>query len=124
MTLQIGRFTPYSQYASVSAAKATAGEPVPPQREPRSPAPSKPGLHESGTVVGDVPPAPTPEARELVAKAAEVVQKLHDNNRELHFETDHETGRVIIEVKDLDGNTLKTIPPKHALDFLTGDADL
>lgn len=70
------------------------------------------------------PPAPTPEARELVAKAAEVVQKLHDNNRELHFETDHETGRVIIEVKDLDGNTLKTIPPKHALDFLTGDADL
>ena len=81
-------------------------------------------MEESGTIVGDVPPAPTPEARELVAKAAEVVQKLHDNNRELHFTKDETTNRVIIQVRDLDGNVLKTIPPKSALDFLTGDADL
>ena len=42
-------------------------------------------MEETGTIVGDVPPAPTPEARELVAKAAEVVEQMRKNNRELHF---------------------------------------
>ena len=81
-------------------------------------------MEESGTIVGDVPPAPTPEARELVAKAAEVVQKMHENNRELHFSTDESTNRVVIEVRDLDGNVLKTIPPMKALDIMSGDAEL
>ena len=121
MTLQIGRFTPYQQLAPVHPeSKITATEqPAQPswRTQPTT------GV-ESGTIVGDVPPAPTPEARELVAKAAEVVQKMHENNRELHFTKDETTNRVIIQVRDLDGNVLKTIPPKSALDFLTGDADL
>ena len=37
-------------------------------------------------------------------------------NRELHFETDEETGRVIIQVRDLEGNVIRTIPPSDALD--------
>jgi flagellar protein FlaG len=124
MTLPIGRFTPYQQFAPAHAAASgpAAGEPQPPQHGPARPA--KPGLEAPGTILGDVPPAPTPEARELVARAAEVVQELHENHRELHVSTDNDTGRVIIEVRDLDGNVLKTIPPKHALDILTGDADL
>ncbi len=123
MTLQIGRFTPYQQLAPVTPAgsRVAASEP---QAQPQWQAQMKPRVEESGTIVGDVPPAPTPEARELVAKAAEVVQKLHANNRELHFSKDDDTNRVIIQVRDLDGNVLKTIPPKSALDFLTGDADL
>jgi hypothetical protein len=123
MTLPIGRFTPYEQYRSVASAagRFAAGEQQP---APNRPAAETPGVQVSGTILGDVPPAPTPEARELVAKAADVVQKMHANNRELHFSTDETTNRVIIEVRDLDGNVLKTIPPKHALDFLTGDADL
>ena len=122
MTLQIGRFTPYQQLAPVSAeSKVTAVEQQ--HAAPSWRAELKPGV-ETGTIVGDVPPAPTPEARELVAKAAEVVQKMHDSNRELHFTKDETTNRVIIQVRDLDGNVLKTIPPKSALDFLTGDTDL
>ena len=66
------------------------------------------------------PPAPTPEARELVAKAAEVVEQLHEHNRELHFSRDETTNRVVIEVRDLDGNVIKTIPPAKALDILSG----
>ena len=123
MTLQIGRFTPYQQLAPVTpAANRAAGSE--PQPQPQWQAQMKPRVEESGTIVGDVPPAPTPEARELVAKAAEVVQKLHANNRELHFSKDDDTNRVIIQVRDLDGNVLKTIPPKDALDFLSGDAEL
>jgi FlaG protein len=116
MTLPIGRLTPYEHVATAHAAGAASPEPPPPQWQAQ--------VQESGTIVGDVPPAPTPEARELVAKAADVVRDLHASNRELHFSTDETTNRVVIEVRDLDGNVLKTIPPSKALDILSGDADL
>jgi len=113
MTLQIGRFTPYEYLAAAPAASKVA--PEPPYR-----AQLTTGVDETGTIVGDVPPAPTPEAREMVDKAAEVVEKLHANNRELHFSREEGTNRVVIEVRDLDGNVIKTIPPAKALDILSG----
>jgi len=118
MTLQIGRFTPYEHLPAALPPSRVQTDPPAPADRPKT------RVEESGTIVGDVPPAPTPEARELVAKAAEVVQMLHDNNRELHFSTDDTTNRVVIEVRDLDGNVLKTIPPAKALDILSGDAEL
>ena len=75
---------------------------------------------EEGTIVGEVPPAPTPEAREMVDKAAERVDQLHKQNRELHFSRDESSNRVVIEVRDLEGNVLKTIPPAKALDIMSG----
>ena len=59
----------------------------------------------------------------MVDRAAERVDELHAANRELHFSRDKESGRVIIEVRDLEGNVLKTIPPSKAMDILSG-ADL
>jgi len=120
MTLQIGRFTPYEHLAArlYQPASVASSEPAPPA--PRLGT----CVEESGIIVGDVPPAPTPEARALVAKAADVVQRLREHNRELHFTTDETTNRVVIEVRDLDGNVIKTIPPKKALDILSGDAEL
>jgi hypothetical protein len=115
MTLQIGRFTPYEHLTSA----LTPASPVPATPHAAATAPIA-GVEKTGTIVGDVPPAPTPEARELVAKAAEVVEELHTNNRELHFKRDEETNRVIIEVRDLKGNVIKTIPPSKALDILSG----
>jgi hypothetical protein len=119
MTLQIGRFSPYEHLATpaLPAVTKVSSDPHPHARQ------LKTGVQESGTIVGDVPPAPAPEARELVAKAAEVVRKMHDNNRELHFSKDETSNRVVIEVRDLDGNVLKTIPPSKALDVMSGDAD-
>jgi flagellar protein FlaG len=115
MTLQIGRFTPYAQIAA--AAQPVDGKPA--TDDPKGRAKAH-GAHAAGAIVGDVPPAPTPEAREMVNKAAEVVDQLHKSNRELHFTKDHATNRVVIEVRDLDGNVLKTIPPAKALDILSG----
>ena len=118
MTLQIGRFTtPYERV--LTAAQQPPVRDVAPEVLPQA-RQSKTGVEESGTIVGSVPPAPTPDARELVAKAAEVVQKLHERNRELHFSTDESTNRVVIEVRDLDGNVIKTIPPAKALDIMSG----
>jgi hypothetical protein len=118
MTLPIGRFTPYEQLAS--AVYAAPAAPVAPR--PQDAAQQIKGVEETGTIVGDVPPAPTPEARELVGIAAEVIEQLHKHNRELHFSRDEESKRVVIEVRDLDGNVIKTIPPSKALDILSGDA--
>ena len=115
MTLQIGRFTPYEPLAASYAVQAAPA----PARLQDAPKPTK-GVEETGTIVGDVPPAPTPEARELVAKAAEVVETLHKNNRELHFSKDENSNRVVIQVRDLDGKVIKTIPPSEAMNIMAG----
>ena len=116
MTLQIGRFTPYEQLAAATfAAPVTPAAPRPQDAQPIK------GVQETGTIVGDVPPAPTPEARELVAKAADVVEQMRKNNRELHFSRDEDSGRIVIQVRDLDGKVLKTIPPSEALAIMSGD---
>ena len=121
MTLQIGRFTPYANLATA----VTAADKVAPAdaHDPKARQHTT-GVDESGTIVSDVPPAPAPEAREMVDKAAEIVEQLHKQNRELHFSRDESTNRVVIEVRDLDGNVIKTIPPAKALDIMSGNAHL
>jgi flagellar protein FlaG len=119
--MQIGRFTPYESVATRALDGATQAtqQLTPP---PTAAAAQRPvdGSQEEGTIVGPVPPAPTEEAREMVDRAAERVDELRSDNRELHFSTDEHSGRVIIEVRDLEGNVLKTIPPSKALDILSG----
>jgi flagellar protein FlaG len=110
MSLEIGRFTPVQHVP-----------PVPPARPVAAPVRGG-GPSRFDTVHGDVPPAPTEEVRRQVDRAAEIAAQLHENNRELHFSTDQETGRVVIQVRDLDGNVLKTIPPSRALDVMSGAA--
>jgi FlaG protein len=112
MSLPIGRFTPYqalaaSPLAGVGAAAAAA--------DPRAAAATV-----ADAIVDSIPPAPTPEAREMVDRAAQVVDDLYKSNRELHFSMDKTTNRVVIEVRDLEGNVLKTIPPAKALDVMSG----
>jgi FlaG protein len=110
MSLEIGRFTPVQPVLPVLPARP-AVEPVRGGDASRF-----------DTVFGDVPPAPTEEVRKHVDRAAEVVAQLHESNRELHFTKDETTGRVVIQVRDLDGNVLKTIPPSRALDVMSGAA--
>jgi flagellar protein FlaG len=116
MTVQIGRFTPYEHLAT-----SVLGRAVTPPTQPN--ADVKPRLTSAqgnDTIVGEVPPAPTAEAREMVDKAAERVDQLRATDRELHFSREKGTNRVIIEVRDLDGNVIKTIPPSKALDVMSG----
>jgi hypothetical protein len=113
--MQIGRFTPYEQLAT--SALTPAREPVQLlNAAQRGPA----GAAEDGAIVDTIPPAPTDEARALVDQAAERVEQLLASNRQLHFRHDEEANRVVIEVRDLDGNVLKTIPPSKALDVMLG----
>ena len=118
MSLQIGRFTPYQALAASSLAGA-ASTPV---AHSAAGAAGPAGASGADTVIGSVPPAPTPEARDMVDRAAARVEELRADDRELHFSVEKGTNRVVIEVRDLDGNVIKTIPPAKALDVMSGEA--
>jgi flagellar protein FlaG len=112
MSLQIGRFTPYESLATRALAPAGALH-----AQPKGGAGQ---AHPVDAIVGDIPPAPTPDVRAEVDRAAERVDELRAQGRELHFSQDPASNRVIIEVRDLDGNVLKTIPPSKALHVMAG----
>jgi len=63
---------------------------------------------------------PPPEVLDAVGAAADRAEELARDNRELHFRTDEETGRVVIEVRDLEGTVIRTMPPSEALDVMAG----
>jgi flagellar protein FlaG len=50
------------------------------------------------------------------------VRELAAENRELNFRTDSDTGRLVIEVRDLQGRVIRTIPPSRALEIMAGAA--
>lgn len=68
----------------------------------------------------DVPPSPPQEVLDAMDAASRAYQLLRAQGRELHFAQDRSTGRMTIEVRDLDGNLLRTIPPSKLLDIATG----
>jgi FlaG protein len=66
-----------------------------------------------------VPALPPPEVLERVHEAAERALAMAAENRELHFRKDPGVSRVIVEVRDLQGNVIRTIPPSRALELMT-----
>jgi flagellar protein FlaG len=67
-----------------------------------------------------LPPSPPEEVLDEVARARDRAAELAADNRELHFSTDEESGRVIVQVRDLEGNVIRTIPPSDALLVMSG----
>jgi flagellar protein FlaG len=59
-----------------------------------------------------------PEVLDAVAVAGRVVAELHARGRELRFGSDPDSGRIVVEVRDLDGNVLREIPPTGVMDIL------
>jgi hypothetical protein len=112
MSLDIGRL-PSTHYLSPTVVAPTRTFPAAPRTDLTLANPFD-------TVVGDIPPAPTEEVRAHVDRAAQIAQDMSERNRELHFSKDEETGRVIIQVRDLQGTVIRTIPPSHALDMMSG----
>jgi uncharacterized FlaG/YvyC family protein len=112
MSLEIGRFTPSTYYvAPAPPARAVVGT-VKTDAQPRD------------AYVASVPPSPPHDVRAQVDRAAEIAKDMNERNRELHFSKDEKTGRVVIEVRDLDGNVIRTIPPSHALNVMAGVAKI
>jgi FlaG protein len=90
-------------------------------------APARPAVEPSATrtaapvdAVDVIPASPPPEVLAEVDAAWERASELAAANRELHFRRDERTGRTIIEVRTLDGEVLRTIPPSRLLDVMAG----
>jgi len=105
----------------LSAVNPTRPAPVESRRAPAVPpvAAQRPGDPESRAAIVDaIPASPPPELRQQMLAAQRAVQDMHERGRELHFEM--AGGRVRIELRDLDGNVLRTIPGSEALAIASG----
>ena len=101
---------------SASPVRDVAGSSVPKPAATAGPAAAAPQVD---TVELSVPAEPPPDVMEQVSAAARCAAELARNNRELHFRADEHSSRIIIEVRDMSGNVLRTIPPSKAVDLLT-----
>ncbi len=70
--------------------------------------------------VDAIPSAPPPEVHAARGVAADAYEKLKASGRQLSFQIDAGTGKVHIEVHDLRGEVLFTVPPSKALDIASG----
>jgi|1185.fasta_scaffold130654_2 hypothetical protein len=70
--------------------------------------------------VDAIPASPPREVIDEMLAAQRAVDDMHRRGRELHFNMD--SGRLRIELRDLDGNVLKLIPGTRALEIATGRA--
>jgi hypothetical protein len=66
--------------------------------------------------------SPPPDVLRKVEAAGRRAEELWNARRELHFEVDDDSGRVIIQVRDGEGNVLRTISPSEALDIISGSS--
>lgn len=75
-----------------------------------------------GRIGGDVDADPVPQSlRAEMREAAELWESLHDEGKELRYEVDSDSGRVSVELFDLDGGRLRAVPLTEALG--AGDDD-
>jgi hypothetical protein len=74
------------------------------------------------TPADDLPASPPPEVLAEVDAAWLRAGELAARNLELHFCSDWDSGRVIVEVRTLAGEVLSTISPSHSLEIMCGEA--
>jgi FlaG protein len=72
---------------------------------------------EKAELPADYPPA---SVWQEVDRAGQVAQQMQTRGRQLHFEHDEKSGSLVIEVRDLEGKTLRRIPPSEALAIAAG----
>ena len=70
------------------------------------------------------PFGPPPSVLDDVALAGEIAGHLAARGRELHFRPGGGRGRVVVELRDLDGNVLGAVAPSVALGVLAGVVEL
>jgi len=85
-------------------------------------APAQPAPAADSVTVDAIPASPPPEVHEAMAVANDVYENLKASGRGMHFRIDEATGRLIVEVHDLHGNLLFSVPPSKALAIAGGES--
>jgi uncharacterized FlaG/YvyC family protein len=101
---------------SAAAAQAAASQVS--RAAPAASAASQPD--DSAVHVDMIPSSPPPEVHDAMGVAADSYEKLRQANRHLSFQVDDRTGKLTVEVHDLNGNLLFTVPASKALDIAGG----
>jgi uncharacterized FlaG/YvyC family protein len=64
--------------------------------------------------------SPPAEVQQDLATAQQVIADLTARQVNLHFDVDHDTGKVRVEMIDGNGKVIKEIPARRLLDTLSG----
>lgn len=76
-------------------------------------------LAEASQVDISVPATPPAELAGEIERASARYDELHAQGRELHFAAG-DGGRPLVQLRDLDGNVLRTLAPSEALEVISG----
>jgi hypothetical protein len=96
------------------AAAATPGS----QRPSAVPSPS---VQSTDTVTVDtIPASPPDEVHDAIGVANQAYHNLHAGGSELRFKVNEATGKLSVEVHDVHGNLLFTVPASTVLDVASG----
>jgi hypothetical protein len=94
--------------------------------QPASSAPAGPGASDGpaasneAVTVDTIPSTPPEEVLSEMRGASQAYEKLAKSDRHLHFRVDDRTGKLTVEVHDLKGNVLFTVPASKALEVAAG----
>lgn len=92
-----------------------------PSQTARSSAPAPAHAPESDTVTVDtIPASPPPEVQDAIGVANQAYHNLQAQGSELRFKVNEATGKLTVEVHDVHGNLMFTVPASTALDVASG----
>ncbi len=112
MSIHVSPAGPQDAAALAAAQPRTRVQPVDQQRPALQVVP--------GAIVDTTPNRPPAEVLAEMEAASRRWDELQSQHRQLHFKHDDAQNRVVVEVRDMDGNVLRTIPPSKALDVIAG----
>jgi hypothetical protein len=101
-------------------AELSAAQPRPQAGTPAGPAAAAEAHGNEAVAVDATPSRPPAEVLAQMEAASRRYDELQAQKRELHFTHDEQTNRVVVQVRDLEGNVLRTIPPSKALNIIAG----
>jgi hypothetical protein len=70
--------------------------------------------------VDTFPSSPPSEVLDQMTAAAHTYESLRAQGHELHFAHDNQSGRIAIELRDRDGNSVRAVSPSEALEIAGG----
>jgi hypothetical protein len=70
--------------------------------------------------VDTIPASPPPEVQDAIGVANQAYHNLQASGSELRFKVNEATGKLSVEVHDVHGNLLFTVPASTALDVASG----
>jgi hypothetical protein len=85
-----------------------------------APAPAQ-AAHSADTVTVDtIPASPPPEVQDAIEVANQAYHNLQAEGSELRFQVNESTGKLSVEVHDVHGNLMFTVPASTVLDVASG----